>query len=51
MSDDPVLLKGDASDACQLYRHYDPAGALLYIGISLSAVARLSQHGDKPWKL
>lgn len=27
-----------------LYRHYDSAGRLLYIGISLSAAARLAQH-------
>ena len=29
-----------------LYRHFDAAGRLLYVGISLSAVARLSQHMD-----
>lgn len=33
---------------CYLYRHWSDTG-LLYIGISLSAVARLSQHRDKPW--
>lgn len=27
-----------------LYRHFDAAGALLYVGISLSAVQRLAQH-------
>lgn len=27
-----------------LYRHFDIAGQLLYVGISLSAVHRLSQH-------
>lgn len=27
-----------------LYRHFDTAGALLYVGISLSAVQRLAQH-------
>lgn len=27
-----------------LYRHFDAAGRLLYVGISLNAVARLSQH-------
>lgn len=32
-----------------LYRHFDASGTLLYVGISLSAVARLSQHGRKPW--
>lgn len=35
--------------ACFIYRHFDAAGALLYIGISLSAVQRLAQHRDKPW--
>lgn len=29
-----------------LYRHFDAEGALLYVGISLSAVNRLSQHKD-----
>lgn len=28
----------------QLYRHFDGAGNLLYIGISLNAMYRLSQH-------
>ena len=32
-----------------LYRHWSTAGHLLYIGISLNAVARLAQHKDKPW--
>jgi predicted GIY-YIG superfamily endonuclease len=27
-----------------LYRHFDEAGSLLYVGISLSAVNRLSRH-------
>lgn len=27
-----------------LYRHFDTSGALLYVGVSLSAVARLAQH-------
>ena len=29
-----------------LYRHFDAAGRLLYVGISLSAVQRLGQHRD-----
>lgn len=29
---------------CQLYRHFDSEGRLLYVGISLSAVERLRQH-------
>lgn len=28
-----------------LYRHFDQAGRLLYVGISLCAVTRLGQHG------
>ena len=30
----------------QLYRHYDSDKKLLYVGISLSAAARLAQHRD-----
>jgi len=30
----------------QLYRHFDKDGVLLYVGISLSSVARLRQHED-----
>lgn len=34
----------------QLYRHFDKAGTLLYVGISLHAVKRLSEHdGSSPW--
>jgi hypothetical protein len=33
-----------------LYRHYDSAGALLYVGISNDYVRRCEQHAaDKPW--
>lgn len=32
-----------------LYRHFDSSGKLLYVGISLSAVHRLSRHGSSPW--
>lgn len=31
---------------CQLYRHFDASGALLYVGISLSAFSRLAQHRE-----
>jgi predicted DNA-binding transcriptional regulator AlpA len=31
---------------CHLYRHFDEAGALLYVGISLSALNRLMAHMD-----
>jgi hypothetical protein len=38
----------DAS--AQLYRHFNAAGELLYVGISISAMARLGQHVDvSPW--
>lgn len=37
------------SQPVALYRHFDAKGRLLYVGISLSAAARLSQHRDKPW--
>jgi excinuclease UvrABC nuclease subunit len=30
----------------KLYRHFDAEGHLLYVGVSLSAVARLNQHMD-----
>lgn len=33
-----------------LYRHFDASGALLYVGVSLSAVTRLAQHrSGSPW--
>jgi predicted GIY-YIG superfamily endonuclease len=31
---------------CCLYRHFDKDDALLYVGVSLNAVQRLSQHRD-----
>lgn len=34
----------------QLYRHFDNGGTLLYVGISLHAVKRLSEHdGSSSW--
>lgn len=37
-------------ESTQLYRHFDASGRLLYVGISLSAISRLSQHsGDSHW--
>ena len=30
----------------QLYRHFDSAGTLLYVGISKSTMVRLAQHAD-----
>lgn len=35
-----------APSSCHLYRHFDKDGKLLYVGVSLSAVARLAQHRD-----
>lgn len=32
------------NEPTQLYRHFDAQGRLLYVGISLSTVARLTQH-------
>lgn len=32
------------SGRTELYRHFDAAGALLYVGISLSTASRLGQH-------
>lgn len=37
------------SEPTALYRHFDSAGALLYVGISLNALLRLSQHKTAPW--
>jgi hypothetical protein len=34
----------DAPGEQSLYRHFDAAGELLYVGVSISAVARLSEH-------
>ena len=33
-------------ETTDLYRHFDKAGKLLYVGISLSAIARLRAHRD-----
>lgn len=32
-----------------LYRHFNVLGQLLYVGVSLSVVTRLSQHRDARW--
>lgn len=36
-------------DRTELYRHYDAAGRLLYVGISLDATVRLQGHRVKSW--
>lgn len=33
----------------KLYRHFDKNNVLLYVGISLSAAKRLSEHHAKSW--
>lgn len=43
-------VKHVTKDKCQLYRHFDKDDILLYVGISLSTVNRLSQHREvSPW--
>lgn len=41
---EPVKRDTTQSGPTSLYRHYDAAGCLLYIGISLSAFTRFAQH-------
>lgn len=40
---------GKTDRPTQLYRHFDAAGRLLYVGISLHALHRLAQHRGSPW--
>jgi DNA-binding XRE family transcriptional regulator len=35
--------------ATQVYRLYARSGALLYVGISLNAIARVAAHSTAPW--
>lgn len=35
------------SDRTELYRHFDKAGNLLYVGISLSTAKRMGEHRNK----
>lgn len=46
LSDELEVANYDDSEdqQCELYRHFDSNGELLYVGISLSSVARLAQH-------
>lgn len=37
------------NEPTQLYRQFDAAGVLLYVGISANALHRQSQHAGKPW--
>jgi len=34
---------------CQLYRHFDATGNLLYVGISNQTIVRLGQHKSSSW--
>ena len=36
----------DVNQETHLYRHFDKAGDLLYVGISINALARLKQHNE-----
>lgn len=45
---DTVASPGDTIPG-YLYRHWSDRGTLLYVGISVNAVARLGQHKDKQW--
>lgn len=38
-----------AEKPCTLYRYFDASGNLLYVGISLNAITRASQHRTAPW--
>ena len=35
--------------SCQLYRHFNAKGELLYVGVSLSAISRLISHKRSAW--
>ena len=39
-----TFIKDDVEPACYLYRHYDPAGDLLYVGTTLSPLRRHEKH-------
>lgn len=43
----PLLSLPDDSEPTDLYRHFDQAGKLLYVGISISAVGRLAAHAQR----
>jgi hypothetical protein len=46
----PPRLQSIDDRPCHLYRHFDTAGVLLYVGISLSTLNRLAQHKtDSHW--
>jgi hypothetical protein len=39
-----AFLQQNIEPACYLYRHYDPSGELLYVGVSLVPLRRQDQH-------
>jgi predicted GIY-YIG superfamily endonuclease len=42
-----VKHSGNEFEFTQLYRHFDKNGFLLYVGVSMSAIKRLSEHKNK----
>jgi hypothetical protein len=42
-----LFIEQDREPACYLYRHYDPSGDLLYVGISLEPLRRQKRHSEK----
>jgi predicted GIY-YIG superfamily endonuclease len=45
----PVTPSAGLARPGYLYRYWSDRGTLLYIGISINAVARLAQHKDQTW--
>jgi hypothetical protein len=41
------FLEEDREPECYLYRHYDPSGDLLYVGISLEPLRRQKRHSEQ----
>jgi len=44
---DDSIIEEESEVETELYRHFDSAGKLLYVGISLNTVARLAQHRNE----
>ena len=42
-----MFLEQDREPECYLYRHYDPSGDLLYVGISLEPLRRQKRHSEQ----
>lgn len=43
------MRESERDQSVALYRHFDSDGALLYVGISISAVSRLGEHKKSRW--